>query len=330
MTPIRRIVITPGEPAGIGPDLIVLLAQHAWPVELVVCADPVLLLARARLLGAPLTLRDYDPRLPAQAQQPGSLTVLPVPLGGDVVPGMLNVANGQYVVATLARACDGCLNGEFSALVTGPVHKGIINDAGVPFTGHTEFFAERSGCARVVMMLASDRLRVALATTHLPLQAVPAAITPQTLSEVITILDGDLRSKFGIQQPRIYVCGLNPHAGEGGHMGREELDVIIPTLEQLRTRGLDLIGPLPADTLFQPKYLDHADAVLAMYHDQGLPVLKFQGFGHAVNITLGLPFIRTSVDHGTALDLAASGQAQPGSFITALNLAIEMTNHSNE
>lgn len=243
---------------------------------------------------------------------------------------MLNVANGQYVVATLARACDGCLNGEFSALVTGPVHKGIINDAGVPFTGHTEFFAERSGCARVVMMLASDRLRVALATTHLPLQAVPAAITPQTLSEVITILDGDLRSKFGIQQPRIYVCGLNPHAGEGGHMGREELDVIIPTLEQLRTRGLDLIGPLPADTLFQPKYLDHADAVLAMYHDQGLPVLKFQGFGHAVNITLGLPFIRTSVDHGTALDLAASGQAQPGSFITALNLAIEMTNHSNE
>ncbi|ATI63644.1 4-hydroxythreonine-4-phosphate dehydrogenase PdxA [Edwardsiella tarda] len=330
MTPIRRIVITPGEPAGIGPDLIVLLAQHAWPVELVVCADPVLLLARARLLGAPLTLRDYDPRLPAQAQQPGSLTVLPVPLEGDVVPGMLNVANGQYVVATLARACDGCLNGEFSALVTGPVHKGIINDAGVPFTGHTEFFAERSGCARVVMMLASDRLRVALATTHLPLQAVPAAITPQKLSEVITILDGDLRSKFGIQQPRIYVCGLNPHAGEGGHMGREELDVIIPTLEQLRTRGLDLIGPLPADTLFQPKYLDHADAVLAMYHDQGLPVLKFQGFGHAVNITLGLPFIRTSVDHGTALDLAASGQAQPGSFITALNLAIEMTNHSNE
>ncbi|GAB4593208.1 4-hydroxy-L-threonine phosphate dehydrogenase [Edwardsiella tarda] len=330
MTPIRRIVITPGEPAGIGPDLIVLLAQHAWPVELVVCADPVLLLARARLLGAPLTLRDYDPRRPAQAQQPGSLTVLPVPLEGDVVPGMLNVANGQYVVATLARACDGCLNGEFSALVTGPVHKGIINDAGVPFTGHTEFFAERSGCARVVMMLASDRLRVALATTHLPLQAVPAAITPQTLSEVITILDGDLRSKFGIQQPRIYVCGLNPHAGEGGHMGREELDVIIPTLEQLRTRGLDLIGPLPADTLFQPKYLDHADAVLAMYHDQGLPVLKFQGFGHAVNITLGLPFIRTSVDHGTALDLAASGQAQPGSFITALNLAIEMTNHSNE
>ncbi|AOV97858.1 4-hydroxythreonine-4-phosphate dehydrogenase PdxA [Edwardsiella hoshinae] len=330
MTPTRRIVITPGEPAGVGPDLLVLLAQHAWPVELVVCADPVLLLARARLLGVPLTLRDYEPNHPAQAQQPGTLTVLPVPLDGDVVPGILNVVNGHYVVATLARACDGCLNGEFAALVTGPVHKGIINDAGVPFTGHTEFFAERSGCARVVMMLASERLRVALATTHLPLQAVPAAITPQTLSEVITILDSDLRNKFGIHQPRIYVCGLNPHAGEGGHMGREELEVIIPTLEHLRARGLDLVGPLPADTLFQPKYLDQADAVLAMYHDQGLPVLKFQGFGHAVNITLGLPFIRTSVDHGTALDLAASGQAQPGSFITALNLAIEMTNHSNE
>ncbi|STD48905.1 4-hydroxythreonine-4-phosphate dehydrogenase [Edwardsiella tarda] len=331
MTPIRRIVITPGEPAGIGPDLIVLLAQHAWPVELVVCADPVLLLARARLLGAPLTLRDYDPRLPAQAQQPGSLTVLPVPLEGDVVPGMLNVANGQYVVATLARACDGCLNGEFSALVTGPVHKGIINDAGVPFTGHTEFFAERSGCARVVMMLASDRLRVALATTHLPLQAVPAAITPQTLSEVITILDGDLRSKFGIQQPRIYVCGPQSPCRRRRAYGarRAGCDHPHPSNSCVPVAWISS-GPSPADTLFQPKYLDHADAVLAMYHDQGLPVLKFQGFGHAVNITLGLPFIRTSVDHGTALDLAASGQAQPGSFITALNLAIEMTNHSNE
>lgn len=256
--------------------------------------------------------------------------MLPIPLEADVIPGELNVANGNYVVATLARACDGCLSGEFAALVTGPVHKGIINDAGVPFTGHTEFFADRSGCPRVVMMLASEHLRVALATTHLPLQEVPAAITPQTLREVITILDADLRRRFGLHQPHIYVCGLNPHAGEGGHMGREELDIIIPTLDALRASGIRLTGPLPADTLFQPKYLDDADAVLAMYHDQGLPVLKYQGFGHAVNITLGLPFIRTSVDHGTALDLAASGQAQPGSFITALNLAIEMTNHSNE
>ncbi|EPC5194618.1 4-hydroxythreonine-4-phosphate dehydrogenase PdxA [Edwardsiella piscicida] len=330
MAPIRRIVITPGEPAGVGPDLIVQLAQRPWPAELVVCADPSLLEARARALGLPLTLRRYDPALPAQAQQAATLTVLPIPLEADVIPGELNVANGNYVVATLARACDGCLNGEFAALVTGPVHKGIINDAGVPFTGHTEFFADRSGCPRVVMMLASERLRVALATTHLPLQEVPAAITPQTLREVITILDADLRRRFGLHQPHIYVCGLNPHAGEGGHMGREELDIIIPTLDALRASGIRLTGPLPADTLFQPKYLDDADAVLAMYHDQGLPVLKYQGFGHAVNITLGLPFIRTSVDHGTALDLAASGQAQPGSFITALNLAIEMTNHSNE
>ncbi|AGH72714.1 4-hydroxythreonine-4-phosphate dehydrogenase PdxA [Edwardsiella piscicida] len=330
MAPIRRIVITPGEPAGVGPELIVQLAQRPWPAELVVCADPSLLEARARALGLPLTLRRYDPALPAQAQQAATLTVLPIPLEADVIPGELNVANGNYVVATLARACDGCLSGEFAALVTGPVHKGIINDAGVPFTGHTEFFADRSGCPRVVMMLASERLRVALATTHLPLQEVPAAITPQTLREVITILDADLRRRFGLHQPHIYVCGLNPHAGEGGHMGREELDIIIPTLDALRASGIRLTGPLPADTLFQPKYLDDADAVLAMYHDQGLPVLKYQGFGHAVNITLGLPFIRTSVDHGTALDLAASGQAQPGSFITALNLAIEMTNHSNE
>ncbi|WP_392439961.1 4-hydroxythreonine-4-phosphate dehydrogenase PdxA [Edwardsiella piscicida] len=330
MAPIRRIVITPGEPAGVGPDLIVQLAQRPWPAELVVCADPSLLEARARALGLPLTLRRYDPALPAQAQQATTLTVLPIPLEADVIPGELNVANGNYVVATLARACDGCLSGEFTALVTGPVHKGIINDAGVPFTGHTEFFADRSGCPRVVMMLASEHLRVALATTHLPLQEVPAAITPQTLREVITILDADLRRRFGLHQPHIYVCGLNPHAGEGGHMGREELDIIIPTLDALRASGIRLTGPLPADTLFQPKYLDDADAVLAMYHDQGLPVLKYQGFGHAVNITLGLPFIRTSVDHGTALDLAASGQAQPGSFITALNLAIEMTNHSNE
>ncbi|AOP42099.1 4-hydroxythreonine-4-phosphate dehydrogenase PdxA [Edwardsiella piscicida] len=330
MAPIRRIVITPGEPAGVGPELIVQLAQRPWPAELVVCADPSLLEARARALGLPLTLRRYDPALPAQAQQAATLTVLPIPLEADVIPGELNVANGNYVVATLARACDGCLSGEFAALVTGPVHKGIINDAGVPFTGHTEFFADRSGCPRVVMMLASEHLRVALATTHLPLQEVPAAITPQTLREVITILDADLRRRFGLHQPHIYVCGLNPHAGEGGHMGREELDIIIPTLDALRASGIRLTGPLPADTLFQPKYLDDADAVLAMYHDQGLPVLKYQGFGHAVNITLGLPFIRTSVDHGTALDLAASGQAQPGSFITALNLAIEMTNHSNE
>ena len=325
-----RVVITPGEPAGVGPDLVIALAQQAWPAELVVCADPALLLERAALLQLPLTLREYQPDVSAQPQAEKTLTILPIKLHSKALPGQLDVNNGAYVVETLARACDGCLRGKFAALITGPVHKGIINDAGVPFTGHTEFFAERSHRDRVVMMLATEELRVALATTHLPLLDVPAAITPQTLTEVITILNHDLRTKFGIDEPQIYVCGLNPHAGEGGHMGREEIDVIIPTLESLRQQGIHLIGPLPADTLFQPKYLEHADAVLAMYHDQGLPVLKYQGFGRAVNITLGLPFIRTSVDHGTALDLAATGIADVGSFRTALNLAIKMINNSNE
>ncbi|MFJ5378774.1 4-hydroxythreonine-4-phosphate dehydrogenase PdxA [Pectobacterium sp. CHL-2024] len=325
-----RVVITPGEPAGIGLDLVIALAQQAWPVELVICADPDLLLSRALQLSMPLTLRGYQPGQPAQPQQAGSLTILPIAAPATIIPGQLNVANSAYVVETLARACDGCLNGEFAALITGPVHKGIINDAGVPFSGHTEFFADRSRCDRVVMMLATEELRVALATTHLPLAAVSAAITRQSLHEVITILHHDLQTKFGIAQPQIYVCGLNPHAGEGGHMGREELDVINPALDELRQQGITLVGPLPADTLFQPKYLQHADAVLAMYHDQGLPVLKYQGFGRAVNITLGLPFIRTSVDHGTALELAATGSADPSSFITALNLAIKMIKHSNE
>ncbi|MBJ7222821.1 MULTISPECIES: 4-hydroxythreonine-4-phosphate dehydrogenase PdxA [unclassified Brenneria] len=326
----QRVAITPGEPAGIGPDLLIALAQQSWPVELVVCADPDLLMSRALQLRLPLTLQNYQPALPAQPQRAGTLTVLPLATAATVVAGRLNVSNSAYVVDTLARACDGCLSGEFAALITGPVHKGIINDAGVPFSGHTEFFADRSHCKRVVMMLATEELRVALATTHLPLSDVSAAITRNSLHEVITILHRDLQTKFGIERPQIYVCGLNPHAGESGHMGREELDIIIPALDELRQQGIALIGPLPADTLFQPKYLQHADAVLAMYHDQGLPVLKYQGFGRAVNITLGLPFIRTSVDHGTALELAATGGADPGSFTTALNLAIKMTTHLNE
>ncbi|MCP1438192.1 4-hydroxythreonine-4-phosphate dehydrogenase [Erwinia persicina] len=325
-----RVAITPGEPAGIGPDVTLQLAQRDWPVELVVVADPALLRERAAKLGLPLTLRDYQPGVAARPQAAGTLTVLPVSAPQPVKAGELCVANGHYVLDTLARACDGCLNGEFAALVTGPVHKGVINDAGIPFSGHTEFFAERAGCARVVMMLATEALRVALATTHLPLKDVSAAITRDSLHEVINILHADLQSKFGLAQPHIFVCGLNPHAGEGGHMGREEIDVIIPALDELRRSGIQLTGPLPADTLFQPKYLQHADAVLAMYHDQGLPVLKYQGFGRAVNITLGLPFIRTSVDHGTALELAGQGNADAGSFITALNLAITMIKSSNE
>ncbi len=326
----HRVVITPGEPAGIGPDLAIQLAQRNWPLELVVCADASLLTERAKLLGLPITLLPYAPEQPAKPQRAGTLTLLPVALHAPVTPGELNVENGRYVVETLARACDGCLNGEFAALVTGPVHKGIINDAGIPFTGHTEFFEERSGAAKVVMMLATEELRVALATTHLPLKAVSDAITPDLLREVITILHDDLRNKFGLAEPHVLVCGLNPHAGEGGHMGTEEIDTIIPVLEEMRAKGMNLSGPLPADTLFQPKYLDHADAVLAMYHDQGLPVLKYQGFGRGVNITLGLPFIRTSVDHGTALELAGLGKADVGSFITALNLAIKMIVNSNE
>ncbi len=325
-----RVVITPGEPAGIGPDLIVQLAQRDWPVELVVCASPALLCERASRFGLPLTLRTYQPGTTAQPQTAGTLTILPVETRQPIKAGELCIENSQYVLATLARACEGCLNGEFSALITGPVHKGVINDAGIPFSGHTEFFADRAGCARVVMMLATESLRVALATTHLPLKHVSDAITRQSLHEVISILHQDLRRKFGIANPHIFVCGLNPHAGEGGHMGREEIDTIIPTLDALRQQGIRLTGPLPADTLFQPKYLQQADAVLAMYHDQGLPVLKYQGFGRAVNITLGLPFIRTSVDHGTALELAGQGNADAGSFITALNLAITMIKSSNE
>ncbi|MGS0628145.1 MULTISPECIES: 4-hydroxythreonine-4-phosphate dehydrogenase PdxA [Photorhabdus] len=326
----KPIVITPGEPAGVGPDLIVALAQQSWPIQLVACADPNLLLDRARQLNFPLQLQEYSPDKAQEPQAAGTLTILPVPLHVPAVAGELNRKNGRYVTETLARACDGCLNREFSALVTGPVHKGNINDAGVPFIGHTEFFADRSGCQRVVMMLATEELRVALATTHLPIVDVPKSITFDSLREVITILNHDLKTKFGLLRPCIYVCGLNPHAGESGHMGHEEIDVIIPALESLRAEGIVLEGPLPADTLFQPKYLQHADAVLSMYHDQGLPVLKYQGFGRAVNITLGLPFIRTSVDHGTALELAGKGQADVGSFITALNLAIKMIQNSNE
>lgn len=323
MSSAQRVVITPGEPAGIGPDLVVQLAQRAWPIELVVCADGALLTERAAMLGLPLSLLPYSPDVPAAPQPAGTLTLLPVSLRAPAIPGQLTVENGPYVVETLARACDGCLNGEFAALITGPVHKGVINDAGIRYRSY-RVFEERSQAKKVVMMLATEELRVALATTHLPLRAIADAITPALLHEVIAILHHDLRTKFGIAEPRILVCGLNPHAGEGGHMGTEEIDTIIPVLDELRAQGMKLNGPLPADTLFQPKYLDNADAVLAMYHDQGLPVLKYQGFGRGVNITLGLPFIRTSVDHGTALELAGRGKADVGSFITALNLAIKM------
>lgn len=324
--PLPRIALTPGEPAGIGPDLTLMLARQALPCELVALADPALLRERAQALGLPLRLRDYDPALPPQASLPGELCVLPVALAAPVVPGRLDPRNAGHVLAMLERAGQGCLSGEFDAVVTAPVQKSVINDAGTPFSGHTEFFQELAGVPRVVMMLACPGLRVALATTHLPLRAVPDAITQDLLHEVLAILMADLRGKFGIARPRILVTGLNPHAGEAGHLGREEIDVITPSLKAFTDSDCSLIGPLPADTLFTPKYLEQADAVLAMYHDQGLPVLKHKGFGEAVNITLGLPFIRTSVDHGTALDLAATGRADAGSLQAALAAALDMVN----
>ncbi len=319
-----RIALTPGEPAGIGPDLAVMLAQETQPHEIVAIADPQLLQERARLMGLPLRLRTINPTDQPVASQAGELAVLPVSLAEAVVPGTLNSRNAGYILQTLDAAIAGCVDGTFAALVTGPVHKSVINDAGIPFSGHTEYLAEKTHTAKVVMMLATHGLRVALATTHLPLKDVAAAITTEELTQVVRILQHDLQHQFGIAQPRIYVCGLNPHAGEGGHLGREEIEIIEPVLNKLRSENINLIGPLPADTLFTPKYLDNADAVLAMYHDQGLPVLKFKGFGQAVNITLGLPIIRTSVDHGTALDLAATGKADPGSLHTALSYAINM------
>lgn len=321
-----RLAITAGEPAGIGPDLCVQLAQLQRPedVEWVVIADPDLLAERAKQLGLPLQVRRFDAHQAPVADQPGQLCVLPVGLQAPAQAGVLNVSNAQYVLDTLRRAVNGCLSGEFGAMVTAPVHKGIINDAGIAFTGHTEFLEQITSTRKVVMMLAAEGLKVALATTHLPLARVPAALTQDVLKEVLQVLHKDLQEKFGISKPRILVAGLNPHAGEGGHMGREEIDVIEPVLKRLREQGMDLLGPLPADTLFTPKYLDQADAVLAMYHDQGLPVLKFKGFGHAANITLGLPIIRTSVDHGTALDLAGTGKAEIGSLLTALDYARQM------
>lgn len=323
MVKTQRVVITPGEPAGIGPDLVVQLAQREWPVELVVCADATLLTNRAAMLGLPLTLRPYSPNSPAQPQTAGTLTLLPVALRAPVTAGQLAVENGHYVVETLARACDGCLNGEFAALITGPVHKGVINDAGIPFTGHTEFFEERSQAKKVVMMLATEELRVALATTHLPLRDIADAITPALLHEVIAILHHDLRTKFGIAEPRILVCGLNPHAGEGGHMGTEEIDTIIPVLDELRAQGMKLNGPLPADTLFQPKYLDNADAVLAMYHDQGLAPFKALSCG-GVNFTAGLPVVRTSPAHGVGFDIAGENRADESAMRDAIYLALDV------
>ncbi len=321
---VHRILLTPGEPAGVGPELVVRIAQSHQTYELTAVADPDLLHATANQLGLPLKLRECNTESAPVPTEAGELCIVPQALAQTAVAGELNITNAQYVLDTLTRATELCLEKKAGAIVTGPVQKSIINDAGIRFSGHTEFFAELSNTPKVVMMLATDNLRVSLATTHLPLKDVSAAITKDSLREVITILINDLRIKFGIAKPHILVCGLNPHAGEGGHLGFEEIDTIIPVLDEFKDQNVTLEGPLPADTLFTPHHLDGADAVLAMYHDQGLPVLKYQGFGRAVNITLGLPFIRTSVDHGTALNIAGKGLANDGSLIEALKCAHQL------
>lgn len=326
---IRPIAITPGEPAGIGPELVLQMSTDGLDTPWFVVADADMMKQRANQLGLAVHIETILPQqLPTlPVARPNSIYAIHQPLAATAVCGQLDPANAAYVIQTLDTAIDLALAGTISALVTGPVHKGIINDSGIPFTGHTEHLRDRAGVQDVVMMLATEGLRVALVTTHLPLKDVASAVTEEKLSTVLTILHHDLQHHFGCAKPRILVAGLNPHAGESGHLGREELDVIIPTLDALRQQGIDSQGPLPADTLFQPRYLDHADAVLAMYHDQGLPVLKYKGFGQAVNITLGLPFIRTSVDHGTALDLAGTGSADIGSLRTAFNGAVNMAKH---
>lgn len=319
---LPRLALTAGEPAGIGPELLARLAATALPADLIAIADPGLLERAAASCGIRLHLESCDER-PRALRAAGSLRVIEVPLRVPEQPGTPDPRNAFQVLATLAQAADGCLSGTFDAVVTGPVQKSVINDAGEAFSGHTEFFARRAG-AEVVMLLASDRLRVALATTHLPLAAVPAAITRDGLTRTLRIVRRELIAKFGIMQPRIAVLGLNPHAGEGGHLGREEIEVIIPALEALRSEGFALLGPLPADTAFLPALRADYDAVLAMYHDQALPVLKAEAFERAVNVTLGLPFVRTSVDHGTALDRAGRGTADARSLIAAAELALTL------
>jgi 4-hydroxythreonine-4-phosphate dehydrogenase len=315
------IALTTGEPAGVGPELALRLARNEFPARIVLVGDQELLAERSRALGSGTSLRPYE----RTAFPPvDAIEVLHVPLARHSIPGQLDPANGPYVLATLDCAIDGCISGEFDAMVTAPVHKSAINDAGIAFTGHTEYLANRTGVEHVVMMLVGGGLRVAVATTHLALADVPKAITTAGLTATLRVLHAGLGQQFGIAKPRILVSGLNPHSGEGGHLGREEIEVIQPVLEALKAEGLDLEGPVPADTLFVPERLKNADCALAMFHDQGLPVLKYASFGRGVNVTLGLPIVRTSVDHGTALDLAGTGRAEAGSLGEAIRLALEI------
>jgi 4-hydroxythreonine-4-phosphate dehydrogenase len=333
--PTPRLMLTPGEPAGIGPDVLIEAAQLPWPAELIAVCDPRVLRHRADQMGRPLTIKDAHLERPARPHEPGRITVLPVAVAQPPQPGTLNPKNAPYVLETLNRAARACMNRQAHAMVTGPVQKSTINQGGLSFSGHTEYLAELCMAQTPVMMLVTQTraeagggalggmLRVALATTHLPLRDVPPALKPETLTAVLRVLHHDLRARFGLNDPRILVCGLNPHAGEAGHIGWEELEVIGPVLEQLR-HEMDVVGPVPADTAFTRQHLEHTDAVLAMYHDQGLPVVKYAGFGDAVNVTLGLPIVRTSVDHGTALELAGSGRADAGSMRAAITLALDL------
>ncbi|HEX4300217.1 MAG TPA: 4-hydroxythreonine-4-phosphate dehydrogenase PdxA [Gammaproteobacteria bacterium] len=325
-TALPRLALSSGEPAGVGPDVCIRSAQQAHAADITVLGDPDLLASRAAALGLPLSI-DAEPHPVPMAQQAGHMHVLPVKLRGGCVPGQLDPVNAGYVIEMLERGTDACLHGGFDALVTAPVHKGVINDAGIPFTGHTEFLAQRCRIPHPVMLLAAGTLRVALATTHLPLKEVPAAVTSASLVQTLGVLRDGLKLRFGLDEPHVLVLGLNPHAGEGGHLGREELDVIQPACELMRAQGMRITGPVSADTAFNPARMGGIDVVLAMYHDQGLPVLKFAGFGHAVNITLGLPIVRTSVDHGTALELAATGRAEYASLEAALETAAAMVRH---
>ncbi len=322
----KPLAITTGEPAGIGPDLILSLASSTLPNHVVI-ADPSLMAERAKKLNSPVTLKIIEDLSQVTPHQANQLYVFPVECSYPTIPGKLDKKNASYVLACLNAATQGCIKGDFSAMVTGPVHKGIINDADIPFTGQTEFIAKQCHDAETVMMLANDKLRVALATTHLPLKDVSHAITGDTITSKLTILHEDLTKKFNIPSPTILVSGLNPHAGEQGYLGREEIDIIEPCLNKLRKQGYKIIGPLPADTLFTEKYLTQADAVFVMYHDQGLPVLKYAGFGESINITLGLPIIRTSVDHGTACELAGTGKAHANSLLAAIHLATQLADN---
>jgi 4-hydroxythreonine-4-phosphate dehydrogenase len=320
-----RIILSAGEPAGIGPDIVIDIANQPFPAELIVIADPDMLAHRAEILGKPIHMPDYDPASAPARHEPGTLKLIPLPAAKTVTPGIPDYGNGAYVLECLRTAVQGCLQGEFQAMVTAPVNKAVINQAGIPFSGHTEFIAAQCGVRQPVMMLMNDSLRVALVTTHVPLARVAAGVTRAQLRQVITVVHHDLQQRMGINNPRLLVCGLNPHAGEAGFLGMEEIEVMIPEIEALRGTGLAITGPVPADTAFTPARLRHIDAVITMYHDQGLPVLKAQGFGEIVNVTLGLPLIRTSVDHGTALELAGTGKARSGSLKAAIRCAIDMT-----